>query len=164
MKKLFCLIAAAMMILSAAAAEIDLSAMTIEELEDLRTRIDVEIARRTVPAVGERVYQDQYGSLVFTRSEVRSLLGNRYLYLYFDWTNLGTGESSFLGWANYEFHQDGVNLYGAGDNTYTQVRPGTTIGISLYCTLRSDSDVEFSLGRFIGSFKSVWYTGTFSCR
>ena len=160
MKRIFCLIAVATMLLTAATAEIDLSEMTLEELLELRTRVDDEIAQRTAVVEGERVYEDQYGYLVFKNSRITRQFGSRYLYLSFDWTSTATFDNSFSRWANCNFYQDGVQLYSGGDSLYTIVRPGTTIPIELYCTLRSENDVEFTLGWF----GRVEYTATFSTK
>lgn len=164
MKRLFCLIAAAMMIMTAAAAEIDLSAMTDEELRTLRDQIDTELASRALPGEEDLVHENEYARIVLKSYEItKGLSGSKKITLNLEWTNK-SDSADHLSWRlSAEAYADGISIHCSKENFYTDIRPNVTYQATVSCTAPSTAQqVEIFLTNWSG--KITYKTYTFDLR
>ncbi|MBR4710526.1 MAG: hypothetical protein IKP10_00725 [Clostridia bacterium] len=109
MKKLICLLTVAILCCTAGIAEtIDLSAMTTEELTELRLRIDEELMNRTTPAAGDVIRDDEYCLLILKDYTFHGMSnGIVRLTLNCEWTNRRDKTETLGDWVTVRVDADG---------------------------------------------------------
>ena len=113
MKKLLCLLCAFMMMAAMACAESpDLSAMSVEELQDLRDRISLELAARSSSDQGEYIleFNGDRGWLGLRSYDVFENKGDLYLGLTVDYLNNTESVQNFSSACWTKAFQSGLGL------------------------------------------------------
>ena len=162
MKKLVCLLAVLILAASCALADgIDLSGMTVEELQELRDQIDAELAQRSLPAEEEVIYEGRYCRIVLTSYEVTDYGSDRKrVTVNLEWTNLSQNDNALYWYLEVESWADGVAARCTKTGYMTDIRPDVTLPVSFTWTVSStvrQLEVSFS-GTFGGP---VYRTMTF---
>lgn len=158
-KFLAILVAMLLLIPAAGTAETDLSAMTDEELVQLRDAANLELAARH-PAEGPLATWEMEGCRIDLIAVERGVDrdNNPGFSLRFAFTNTGTETSTYIHYAQAYIYQDGVEcewafVNGADSSTqFTRVQPGGTFDGVIYGFLpNSDSatiDIEITAASY----------------
>lgn len=137
MKKLVCLVCAFMMMAAVAVADVDLSAMSTEDLITLRDQISRELANRDAEArIGEYIaeFDGDTGFAGLTSINVtKDRSGADVLVLDFDYRNTTNNEQTILTAIWTKAYQNGTSLEiapfidSAATSTLTNVQPGALV-------------------------------------
>lgn len=148
MKRFLCVLCVLMLLSPIAIAEkIDLSSMTVEELTDLRDKINEEIAKRTTD--GYVLYENENIRIVYVEHKIQ----NEYYYdnpccsVHFKVTNKSDKTKNLTPYSTFAQYQNGVSLKVAmlvdGFETSLSIRAGATADIYFVCELKdTKTDVE----------------------
>lgn len=112
MKKLVCLLCLCCVFALPALADVDLSAMSVEELQDLRDRISLELAARSASDQGEYIleFNGDRGWLGLRSYDVFENKGDLYLGLTVDYLNNTESVQSFSSACWTKAFQSGLGL------------------------------------------------------
>ena len=149
MKRIICLFAALVLAFaSVAIADIDLSAMTDDELLKLKEQIEAELSKRQENTSEEVVFDDsRYGKCVYTGYVLDELYENKCIILQFRFTNTTNKSAIYLYTLAMAF-QDGIGLekyaLDVDDKYISQVmmpyvQPGYSCDFCLIFALRNDT-------------------------
>ena len=159
MKRFACILAVAVLLISAAMAEtIDLTQLEMTDLLELQRRVEEEIASRQRNSAGNAeivVFEDAGHRVVYKDNYVVTQYGRSYSVVEFYYTNTGTSNSEIGYTASFTQYQDGVELQWGilldyPTETGTEIRPGVTIVVRDIAQLRNaNSPVELVVDRWL---------------
>lgn len=144
-----------MMLFSFACAEnetVDITKMSIEQLTELREKIDAEIKKRNSQKSTNTKWDFvNFGDASFKYEQALTYENNgkKYLIVEFVWKNNSKSADCFGTILSFEAYQDGIELnrgyiFGVETNSTTKIMPGKTLNGCVVFELRNNkSDVEF---------------------